>query len=103
MLGKKGRSWFTRKMRDYFIQTLTEREFLREQLTNVKPMMRQVKMPEDIAIVFLANSFISSIAWWLENERRSSPQQMASWFLLFALHGYVSVRGFEVHIVSEES
>ena len=102
MLGKKGSSWFTSRMRDYFIQMATERELLREQLPSIKGTLRQVKMPEDIAIVFLANTFISMLGWWLENETRYSPQQMTRWFLLFALHGYVSVRGFEGHTVAEE-
>ena len=103
MLGKKGSSWFTSKMREYFIQLLTARELLREHLPSVMSTLGHRKIPEDIAMVFLANGFISCIAWWLEHGRHYSPQEMTRWFLLFALHGYVSVRGFESQITSEKS
>jgi len=36
-----------------------------------------------------ANTLISTLAWWLESGQEYSPQQIASWILELAMHGYV--------------
>ncbi len=77
MLGRSGSPWFAARMRDHFESVVWERR-----------VESEMRMPEEVAIAFAANVFVGSVAWWLENEKPYAPQQMATWFLRFALQGY---------------
>ncbi|MCL4487277.1 MAG: TetR/AcrR family transcriptional regulator [Chloroflexi bacterium] len=93
LLGRKGSSWFSAKVRDHFTKLLEEREQQRARLQSFrgKPMRSQV--PRKVAMTLMSNMLISTVAWWLESGQAYSPGQMVSWFLDLAINGYVRVLG----------
>lgn len=93
LLGSKGSSWFSAKVREYFITLLVEREKQRAQLPAFRGKTFKSRMPRKVALTLAANLLISTVAWWLESGRQYSPQQMAGWFLDLATNGYVRVLG----------
>ncbi|HEX9074480.1 MAG TPA: TetR/AcrR family transcriptional regulator [Anaerolineae bacterium] len=93
LLGSKGSSWFSAKVREYFITLLVEREQQRAQLPAFRGKTFKSRMPRKVALTLAANLLISTVAWWLESGRQYSPQQMAGWFLDLATNGYVRVLG----------
>jgi AcrR family transcriptional regulator len=89
LLGSKGSSWFAAKMRDYFVTLLNEREQQRAQLPAFQGKTFQSRMPREVAMTLMSNLIISTVAWWLERGKQYSPEQIASWFLGLAIHGYI--------------
>lgn len=82
-------------MRDRVTSILLERERLRDQLPQKSRAPEQPHIPRDVAIAFVANLSIGTIAWWLKSEESYSPEQIAAWFRRFALRGYACVLGGE--------
>jgi AcrR family transcriptional regulator len=93
MLGKRGSSWFTVQMRDYFAQAIRSRaRFL--SASGLRAPNDPNAAPAEFVIISLAHWLVGMVAWWIENGMSSSPQQMTLWFARFAIHGYPSVLGF---------
>jgi AcrR family transcriptional regulator len=89
MLGRNGSPWFANRMRDQFASLMVEREELRQRLPAPKGGRAQPLMPTEVAIVFTANLFLSTIAWWLESGKGYTSRQMVTWLLDVLVHGYV--------------
>ena len=93
LLGGKGSTWFTAKLRDYFTHLLEERERQRAQRPAFRGKPFQSRMPRQVAMTLMANMLISTIAWWLESGKQYSAKQIAGWCLDLGVNGYVRVLG----------
>jgi AcrR family transcriptional regulator len=93
LLGKNGSTWFAARMRDQITAFIEQREQLRDQLSEFDRNISGIEIPRTVAITLGSNLILSTVTWWLEYGKDYSPQQMASWFLEFVLHGYVRVIG----------
>ncbi len=89
LLGSQSSAWFAARMRGYFVDLLEERERQRDRLPAFQGQPFPGRMPRDIAMTLMANLLTSTLSWWLESGQAYSPQQVASWFLGLAIHGYV--------------
>jgi AcrR family transcriptional regulator len=94
MLGKNGSPWFAARMREHIIKLMLERERQWKQQAGPR---RQIDpaMPPELPVMQLSHVLLGTIVWWLENEKRYTPRQMAAWFWRFAFYGYLSARGYE--------
>lgn len=81
MLGPDGMASFAAQVRRYLERLMTPliQEGLIGDSSGIPPVLRSR---------FLASAFLGVIAWWLEQERRQSPEQMAAWLwsLTSSLH-----------------
>jgi AcrR family transcriptional regulator len=93
LLGGKGSSWFTAKMRSQMTEFMEQREQLLHQLQGKKPDTAEIGIPKLVGLTLASNLLLSTIIWWLENGQEYSPKQMASWFIEFVMHGYVRILG----------
>jgi AcrR family transcriptional regulator len=100
MLGKRGSSWFTVQMCDYFAQAIRSRaRFL--SAAGLKTTDDPHAAPAEFVIISLAHWFVGMLTWWIENGMTYSPQQMTLWFARFAMYGYPSVLGLNIpHTIS---
>ena len=95
MLGKRGSSWFTVQMRDYFAQAFRSRaRFL--STSGLRITNDPNAAPTEFVIISLAHWLVGMVAWWIENGMTPSPQQMTIWFARFAMYGYPSVLGLNI-------
>jgi hypothetical protein len=58
-------------------------------------------MPEEVAIMSLANWLVGMLTWWLEDGMAYAPSQMAIWSLRCITQGYVSALGINVSPMHE--
>lgn len=93
LLGMNGSRWFEARMRDQISSMIDQREQLRDQIPAFERNTPEMGIPRTVTITLASNLLLSTITWWLEKGKEYTPQQMASWFLEFALHGYVRVLG----------
>ncbi len=94
MLGKNGSPWFTDRMREYTIKLILENEQRWKPAGEARPQIDPA-IPEALPVTQLSHVLIGTIVWWLENEKRYTPRQMATWFCHFAFYGYFSARGYK--------
>jgi AcrR family transcriptional regulator len=95
MLGKRGSSWFTVQMRDYFAEAIRRRaRFL--SASGLRATNDPHAAPAEFVIISLAHWLVGMLAWWIENGMIYSPQQMTLWFARFAMYGYPSVLGLNI-------
>lgn len=95
MLGKRGSSWFTVQMRDYFAEAIRRRARTLS-AAGLKAADDPNAAPAEFVIISLAHWLVGMLAWWIENEMTFSPQQMTLWFARFAMYGYPSVIGLNI-------
>ena len=95
MLGKRGSSWFTVQMRDYFAEVIRQRIRTLSALGVGEPDNPNAA-PVEFVIISLAHWFVGILAWWIENGMTSSPRQMTLWIARFAMYGYPSVLGLNI-------
>jgi len=95
MLGKRGSSWFTVQMRDYFADAIRSRARTLA-ASGLRAPNDPNAAPAEFVIISLAHWFVGMIAWWIENGMTYSPQQMTLWFARFAMYGYPSVLGLNI-------
>jgi AcrR family transcriptional regulator len=100
MLGKNGSPWFADRMRQVTSKLILESEQLWEMQPNL-PI--DPAMPEELPAIQLAQVLIGTLVWWLENDQRYTPKQMATWFHRFAFYGYLATRGYQVSPPWQES
>ncbi|HLG76235.1 MAG TPA: TetR/AcrR family transcriptional regulator [Ktedonobacteraceae bacterium] len=95
MLSKQGSSWFAVQMRDCVASVLRRRLQLAERL---RPKNREQSsvLPEDVAVMSLANWLVGILTWWLEDGVSYPPEQMAMWSLRCIAQGYVAALGINV-------
>ncbi|HEV2583302.1 MAG TPA: TetR/AcrR family transcriptional regulator [Ktedonobacteraceae bacterium] len=99
MLGKRGSSWFTVQMRDYFAQAIRSRARTLS-AAGLRVADDPQAAPAEFVIISLAHWLVGMLAWWIENGMASSPQQMTLWTARFALYGYPAVLGLNIpHII----
>lgn len=67
----------------------------RERTDLAMPAPGELRMPEELVLVFTVETFLGVIAWWLERDLAHSPRQMATWFMEFLFVGYFGVFGLE--------
>ena len=100
MLGKHGSSWFAIQMRNYAATALRQR-------LQISPWqrVRQRKgsdfMPEEVAVMSLANWLVGMLTWWLEDGMAYTPSQIATWSLRCIAQGYVSAAGIDTSMLHE--
>jgi len=95
MLGKRGSSWFTVQMRDYFAQAIRSRaRFL--SASGLRATNDPNAAPAEFVIISLAHWLVGMLVWWIENGMTYSPRQMTLWFARFAMYGYPSVLGLNI-------
>lgn len=101
MLGKQGSSWFVVQMRDYVASVLRRRLQLAERL---RPKNREHSsvLPEDVAVMSLANWLVGILTWWLEDGVSYPPERMAMWSLRCITQGYVAALGINVSATYNE-
>jgi AcrR family transcriptional regulator len=58
-------------------------------------------MPEEVAIMSLANWLVGMFTWWLEDGMAYTPSQIATWSLRCIAQGYVSALGIDTSMVHE--
>lgn len=94
MLGKNGSPWFAARMREHTIKLMLEKErWWKHQVPPGQALDPSV--PPELPVMQLSHVLIGTIVWWLENEKRYTPRQIAIWFYRFAFCGYLSARGYE--------
>ncbi|HTK08369.1 MAG TPA: TetR/AcrR family transcriptional regulator [Ktedonobacteraceae bacterium] len=94
MLGKNGSPWFAARMREHIIKLVLENENRwRQPMEPGQPI--DPAMPPELPVIQLSHVLIGTVVWWLEDEKRYTPKQMAAWFCRFAFYGYLSARGYE--------
>lgn len=96
MLGKRGSSWFTIQMRDYFAQAIRQRVRTLSAL-GVRETDDPNAAPVEFLIISLAHWLVGMLTWWIEHGMAYSPQQMTIWSARFAMQGYLSAVGLHVH------
>jgi AcrR family transcriptional regulator len=95
MLGKRGSSWFTVQMRDYFAEVIRQRARTLFALV-VREADDPNAAPVEFVIISLAHWLVGMLTWWIEHGMAYSPQQMTIWSARFAMQGYPSALGFDV-------
>lgn len=95
MLGKRGSSWFTVQMRDYFAEAMRSRARTLS-AAGLGATNDPQAAPAEFVIISLAHWLVGMLAWWIENGMTYSPQQMTLWFARFAMYGYPSVLGLTI-------
>lgn len=73
MLGPQGYSGFGERIR-----RLTEAS-LRERWQAFSAAEGRPRIPEPMLLNYLSHASFGALVWWLEGERRDSPEQMARW------------------------
>jgi len=86
LLGKHGSSWFTAQMRDYISNNLHNR------LSESKALItKQSDINDSISdkalTIGLANWFLGTITWWLEDGMQLPPRKIAMFSLRFMIYG----------------
>jgi len=86
LLGKQGSSWFSAQLRDYIFNNLYTR------LQESKPLITNKSdvndfIPDKVLTIFLANWFVGTITWWLEDGMQLSPRKIAIFSLHFMIYG----------------
>src|SRR5262249_21103269 len=72
LLGGKGSSWFTAKMRSQMTEFLEQREQLFHQLQGRKSDTEEIGMPKLVGLTLVSNLLLSTMTWWLENGQEYS-------------------------------
>lgn len=74
LLGPKGSPWFVRKMRTSMLELVKAHGPLPEGLANAG----KSPFPDEMVPDLVATMIVEAITWWLEQDRRYPPQEMAS-------------------------
>ncbi|MCC7118199.1 MAG: TetR/AcrR family transcriptional regulator [Anaerolineales bacterium] len=91
LLGRDSDPWVVGRMRK------TSEALISKRLQESHPTPSEAaEMPEDVAIAFAIELLLGAIGWWLEDNMRHPPEQMASWFIRFISLGYFHALGFRV-------
>ncbi len=96
LLSQRGSPWFVAQMSEYIT------DLARKRLEASRQPSSRYRMPAEVAIAAVAKAFLGMVMWWLEEELQHSPEQMATWFLRFALYGYYHALGFDAFLSPEE-
>jgi AcrR family transcriptional regulator len=75
MLGKQGVPEFTRLMQDHVYESTAAR------LRSVLGGLPIQPVPIEIVLRFIASAYVGIMAWWLENDRPYTPQEMADFIV----------------------
>ncbi|MDQ7094333.1 TetR/AcrR family transcriptional regulator [Desulfosporosinus sp. PR] len=90
MLGSRGSNWFKAHMINSIAELYKKRESpLILQLMASKKM----DIPPEVISSWFAGWLVSVLTWWLENDMKYSPQQMASWNRQLMAQGLHSTLG----------
>jgi len=84
LLGPGGNAPFIRRIRDYI--AMVARKGVETRIRLKQPVFGTgvAKAPEsDLPFIFVANFFIANIAWWLEDGRQYSCDQILDWTRTF--------------------
>ncbi|GCE21768.1 TetR/AcrR family transcriptional regulator [Dictyobacter kobayashii] len=86
MLGKKGSSWFSLKMREYLTEIASERLQAFIYYVNGKRVSGQRPLIEGLLPTLITAQLVDSITWWLESGRPYPARQIATYCfrLIFA-------------------
>jgi AcrR family transcriptional regulator len=95
MLGKHGSSWFAMQMRTYTATALRQR-LQSSPWYLVRQGDGSGAMPEEVAVMSLANWLVGMLAWWLEDGMEYTPSQIATWSLRCIAQGYVAALGIDI-------
>ena len=91
LLGRDSDPWVVGRMRK------TSEALISKRLQESHPAPSESgEMPEDVAIAFAIELLLGAIGWWLEDNMRHPPEQMARWFIRFISLGYFHALGFRV-------
>lgn len=101
MLGKNGSPWFVARMREYITKLILKRQRLWEQQVGPRAQVDPA-MPQELPVLQISHVLIGTIVWWLENEKRYTPRQVATWFHRFAFYGYLSSLGYQAPMPGKE-
>lgn len=97
LLDRNGSLWFMRKMRDRMMTRVHER------MQEARQAEERSPIPEDVVLAFFTSAFVGLIAWWFEQRRPYTPEQMAAWLLRLLARGYYDALGFEIPLLPEEA
>jgi len=79
MLGSDGSPWFQARLREIMTQIIVKRLKQLDRQRDTKDDVAKQRPPVDVWAALSTNFVIGSLAWWLENDMRYSPEQMATW------------------------
>ena len=91
LLGRDSDPWVVERVRKASEALISKR------LQETHPTPSEAgEIPEDVAIAFAIELLLGAIGWWLEDNMRHPPEQMARWFIRFISLGYFHALGFKV-------
>jgi AcrR family transcriptional regulator len=86
LLGKYGSSWFQSQLRDYIANNLEKRLQESQPLVSNKSDVNDPISNKALTIC-LANWFVGTLTWWLEDDMRLPPRKIAVLSLRFIIYG----------------
>ncbi len=100
MLSKKGSVSFVLRVMDYLaqvMQTFLEAEASQAEASqaNTSDAQGEPKIPVDLIAAFCAGAEIGVMKWWLENEMRYTPEEMAQMQFMLSSQGLRWALGHE--------
>jgi AcrR family transcriptional regulator len=96
LLGYPRNQRFVLRVREMASAQLRERIAAARERTDIAmPTPGELRMPEELVLVFAVETFLGVVAWWLERGLAHSPRQMATWFIDFLFVGYFGVFGLD--------
>ena len=91
LLGGGDKEVFVRRIRDHVVSAARERAEarIRQGQSPSAGLPGKMKRPDsDISYIFIANLLIGNIAWWLDDGRRYSRDQVIEWTRRFLRRGF---------------
>lgn len=90
LLGRNRDPWILKRTRE------SGEALVRQRLQSMRSGHATVDMPESIAIAFAIELLFGVIGWWLDDNMRYSPDQLAVWYVKFVSLGYFHAFGLQV-------
>jgi AcrR family transcriptional regulator len=88
MLSSDGSSWFQARLREVMAK-ITFKSWKRfDRQHPAKDEIAKQRPPIEVGAALSSNFVIGSLTWWLENDMRYSPEQMATWVHRIAHSGF---------------
>jgi len=89
MLSSDGSSWFQARLREVMTK-ITFKSWNRiDREHPTKDEIAKQRPPVEVGAALSANFVIGSLTWWLENDMKYSPEQMATWVHSIAHSGFI--------------